>query len=146
MGRSGHKVQLLCSFYGLAPPVSLLCPRPCPSAMPWWLCCISVLLPSRGCYASSSSFCLSSREFIPSLQLYKHFSEPVLAFACMLGGVWVAGGQLVPVPELRCSRRQSLHDWPLSQVWALQLREEKVVWRPLKQSTQEILINFRSLQ
>lgn len=42
MGRSGHRAQLLCSFYGLAPPVSLLCPRPCPSAMPWWLCCISV--------------------------------------------------------------------------------------------------------
>lgn len=43
---------------------------------------------------------------------------------------------------LELSMRKCLHDRPLSQVRAFQPKEEKFVWRPLEQSTQEMPMNF----
>lgn len=150
MSRSGHR-ELSCSSHFMAKhlqcpccalgPASLPCPASLVAAILAFLCS---WLPSRGCYASSSSFCSSSRQLLLSLQLY--FSEPVLALACMLGGVWVAGeqgwSQLTSAWAQTSAWQMSPHDWPLFQVGALQRREEKVVWRPLEWFIRDMPMNF----
>lgn len=93
------------------------------------------MLPPLASAHSQESF------FFAALQAHlRAIVGPCLYAWRSLGG-WESWA-VASLPVLQLSMRESLHDRPLSQVRAFQPKEEKFVWRPLEQSTQEMPMNF----